>query len=248
MSDHRVLIATVGYKGWYARGVARMIEAFQQHCPGYELHAWVNVLPPDAPKNVTDGHYDYTGYTAKPFALKECMDDGATIAILLDAAFYPIRDIFPLVDHIAQHGYYLCDNGFQVGEWSSDDCLNRMAISREKAMLMRECSSYCVGLNFANASVECKGLLNDWCWWAQDGVAFVAPHTNTRGNFARKSDRNPGFVSADPRVRGHRHDQTILSLLAPIYGLTTFTARPLFTSYKNSATAETVLVNDGISG
>jgi len=248
MSDQRVLIASVAYHGWYHRGISRMIEGFQEHCPGYELHAWVNVLPPGAPKIVTDGKADYTAYTAKPFALKECMDDGATIAILLDAAFYPVRDIFPLVDHIAQHGYYLCDNGWKVGQWSTDQCLLDLGVTRDEAMQMQECSSYCVGLNFANKSVHCKALLEAWCEMAKQQRAFVGPHTNNWGNMSRKADRNPGFVSSDQRVRGHRHDQSVLSILAHKFGMTNFTARPLFTTYKAGATAETVLVNDGISG
>ena len=248
MSDeHKVFICTVAWGGAYPRALARMIQQFAEHSPGYQVRGWCNVLPPGTP-HIEENGYDYTGYAAKPFALRECMEDDATIAILLDASFYPVRDIGPLVDHIAQTGYYLCDNGFHVGEWTSDRALEWIGFhTREDLMQMKECSSYCVGLNFKNKSVDCKGLLNSWCRLASSKSILAGPHENTAHQPKRRSMRNPGWCSADPRVKGHRHDQSILSILAHQYGMTNFIPRPKYTCYKAGATAETVLVNDGIN-
>ncbi len=67
------------------------------------------------------------------------------------------------------------------------------------------------------------------------------------------SGRDHGFVSADPRVKGHRMDQTVLSIYANLFGMTNFIKRPKFTGYAAREwnehhlppTEETVLVNWG---
>jgi len=234
-----VIICTVALGGWYPRGAARLINEFGRVSPGFTLQAHINVLPFGAPACVIEDGYDYTAYSAKPFALAEAMRSGADIAILLDAAFYPIRPIHPLVDHIARNGYYLCDNGNKVGEWCSDRAAGRMGICRDELMEMTEVSSYCVGLSFADG--RCHELLHRWCGFAHDRLIIAGPHSGLHQSDAR----NRGFVSSDPRVRGHRHDQTALSVIANQMGMTNFSQRPLFTAYKGSETEATVLVNHG---
>ncbi len=234
-----VAIVTVAIGGWYPRGVARMIQQFYLISPGYRLVAFVNTLPTGAPANVIENDYDYTGYCAKPLAMMEAFTSGHDAVILLDAAFYPIRAIHPLVEHIAQHGYYFCKNGNNVGDWSSDRCLQRMGVTREDAFTMEEVSSYCVALNFADG--RCVELLQRWCGFAQDRLTIPGPHTNWP-----HQGRNKGNASTDPRVKGHRHDQTVLSILAHRMGMNKLIPRPKFTTYLGSETEETVLVNQGM--
>lgn len=236
----RAIICTVALGGAYPRAVARMIEAFHQHSPGFEIQAHVNTLPFGAPANVIEDGYDYTGYAAKPFALASAMMSGADIAILLDASFYPIRSIHPLIDHIARNGYYLCKNGYRVGEWCSDRAVPRLGMTREKLMEMEECSSYAVGLNFADG--RCVELLHRWCGFAADRLTFPGPHTNLLEN-----GRNRGFVSSDRRVRGHRHDQSALSVIANLMEMTNWCERPLFTAYAGHEDERTVLMNRGMA-
>ena len=239
MAEHRVVICTVAWGGWYPRGVARMIQEFHEVSPGFEIQAWVNIKPPFTP-TMTRGGRDYTGYAAKAQALRHAFNTGADVALLLDASFYPIRSIHPLLDYIAQTGYYLCRNGNVVGEWSSDDCLKEMATDRDAAMKIPEASSYAVGISRHHAwAME---LMRAWSVWSMNAVVICgrhsAPHTN---------GHNAGFVSVDKRVLGHRHDQACLSILAHQMGLTELVARPRFSSYAGSETEETVLVNAGMS-
>lgn len=248
----KVVICTIALGGWYPRGVARMIQEFHRVSPGFDLSAYVNTTPTGAPINVVEHGYDYTAYCAKPFALMGALVDGAEMAILLDAAFYPIRPIHPLVEHIARNGYYFCKNGFSVGEWSSDRCLERMGTTRSDAWTMEEISSYCVGLNFADG--RCIELLQRWCGFAQDRLTIPGYHTNskcgvdvaTSMGWKPGGGRNPGFCSNDPHVKGHRHDQTVLSILAHRMGMKNLSERPKFTTYVGQETEETVLVNQGM--
>ena len=129
MSNLKVGICTVGLDGLYPQLVARMIQRFAATNPGYYVRAYVNALPWGAPRMIVDG-YDYTGYCSKAFALDSLAGDGYDIGIWLDASFYPVRDILPLVDHIGATGYYFCDNEAVVGEWCSDACAEAPALSK----------------------------------------------------------------------------------------------------------------------
>jgi hypothetical protein len=235
----RVILCSIGIGGWYPRGISRLISTLHQHSPGYEIQAWVNTYPFGSPGPVVEDGVDYSGYCAKPFALAAARNSGADIAILCDAAFFAVRDIGPLVDHIARTGYYLCRNGNQVGHWSSDRCLERMNVSRADSFGIEEVSSYCVGLNFSDG--RCTELLYRWCGYAADRLTFPGPHTAIMHD-----GRNRGFVSVDSRVRGHRHDQTALSILAHRLGMNQLSERPYLTAYKGSESAETVLCNEGM--
>ena len=216
-----------------------MINKFHEVSPGFEIQAWVNVLPPGAPQSMIVDDYDYTAYAAKAFVLDAARKSGATIAILLDAAFYPIRRIHPLVEFIARHKYYFCRNGYQVGEWASDKSLENFLMERRAAFQIPEISSYCVGLNFTDD--KCISLLDKWCCLSNISGIIAGPHSAPGSGDAR----NQGFVSTDPRVRGHRHDQTLLSVLASWGGMTRMVDRPKFTSYLGHESEETVLVNHG---
>src|ERR1700744_1028736 len=137
----KVSIVTMGIGHWYPLGVARMIQAFQEHSPGFEIKAWVNALPPGAPESVVVDGYDYTAYCAKPFAMWSALAWDADVVIWLDASVRPIRHIQPLVDHICNIGYYMAPTGFTIGEWASDESLEAFDYKREDALKLAECAS-----------------------------------------------------------------------------------------------------------
>lgn len=238
-----VIICVIGIGSWYSRGIARMIERFNIVSPGYKIQAWVNCYPPGSPGPVIVDGYDYGPYCAKPFALDYARQSGATQAILLDAAFFPIRSIQPMVEHIQRNGYYLCANGFSVGEWCSDAALEAMYVSRESAFEMPEVSSYCVGVDFN--SLQAYAMLDTWKRTAWSQNIFPGHHT------AGSQGRNPGFVSTDQRVKGHRHDQSALSIIAHGLKMTELSTRPYLTAYHEGyggafPSESTVLVNHGV--
>lgn len=241
----RAVFCTVGIGGIYPQLIARMLRAFRTYAPSYEVSAWVNAWPHGTP-SLFDQSYDYSPYAAKIFALEDVRRRGADIGVLIDAAFFPIRDVLPLIQHIESHGYYLCANGFKVGEWSSDRCIEAMGVSREDAFTIEEASSYCVGLDFRDP--RALELLYHWQRSALDPRTIPGPHSSP--DWARPDGRNVGFVSADRRVRGHRHDQTVLSILAHRLGMKKLSERPYLTAYAQGygglfPTDQTVLVNDG---
>lgn len=251
----KVAIVTLALGHHYPRGVERMIQEFEKCSPGYKLVAWINALPPGAPERVIQDGYDYTAYCAKPFAMKAAMDAGAEIVVWLDASVYPIRPIAPLIDYISANGYYMAPSGFTVGEWSSDAVLEGFCLERGAgpdspepggALMMKECASGIVGLDLRQAKL--LHLLINWCMnWRY----FPGHHSNVHAADKRHHYKNVGHVSLDPRCSGHRHDQTVLSILAHKLGLTKFVPWPKFVAYKAGhggvfATQQTCLEIGGI--
>lgn len=222
----KVVICTVAYLGWYRRGVARMIQAFETVSPGYEIQAWVNTLPPGTPEIVHD-NVTYTGYAAKPFALKHALEN-ADVALLLDASVYPIRHVEPLLDFIKGHGYYLAPAGFSIGEWTNDEMLKRAGLTRAEALLIPDVASGIVGL--ANTDTN-REVVKRWCGMT-NWPSFGAPHSNSLAADKKHHYRNVGWVSDDPRCSGHRQDQSALSIIAHQMGLTDLTPWPRFVAYQ----------------
>ncbi len=241
-----VLVTTVAIPNpilgeWYGKGAKRLYESLNSQPIAKEGRLSV-VIHLDAPVGTPDLKEDrmYSAYIAKPFALRQALHQ-ADIAILCDASFYAIRDIQPLIEHIHERGYYLCRNGSTVGEWTSDSCLRYFDLERDEVMGMADVSSYCVGIN--KHDLRALTMVDMWCRHSNrqtiPGFHTNQPHKNRRS-------RNPGWVSQERRVKGHRHDQSVLSIVAHQLGMLDWCNRPQFTTYKGSETEETVLVCEGM--
>lgn len=241
----KVVICTLGLGHHYPRGVARLIQEFHAHSPGYEIQAWVNTLPPGAPERVIEDGWDYTGYCAKPFAMLAAANSGADVVLWLDASVRPLRSIAPLVDYICANGYYMAPTGFTIGEWASDRCLEGLKLERGGWMDKPECASGIVGMDLRRDTP--LRLLK----WSRLWRLFPGHHSNTRAADKKHHYRNVGHVSDDPRCSGHRQDQTVLSILAHQYGLTDFVPWPRFVAYAaghgGAANESTCLLIDGIA-
>lgn len=224
---------------WYPVGAARLAREFARLKMPYQ----VIIEKPQPDQAFHEMGYDYTAYISKPRLLAQMMGLKADVKLLLDASFWPIRDIAPLVEHIIDAGYYLCRNGNTVGEWSSQRCLNALNFTRAQAWEIEEVSSYAVGI--LAASPWGRMLADTWLRWSRPDTICGA-HTNALHPVP--GQRNPGVVAHDERVKGHRHDQTVLSLAASFLGCHQLVNRPKFTAYKGTETEETVLVCEGMSG
>jgi hypothetical protein len=247
----KVAIVTLALGHQYPRGVARMIQSFEQHSSGYELQAWVNVLPPGAPERVIVDGFDYSAYCAKPFAMKAAVDAGAEIVLWLDASVHAIAPIQPLIEHISATGYYMAPTGFNIGEWASDACLEGFRLERGGWMDKPECASGIVGLDLRRRVVGKDGspreLLNQWC---ENWRYFPGHHSNVHAADKKHHYKNFGHVSLDARCSGHRHDQTVLSVLCHQLGFTNFVPWPKFVAYKagygGHANETTCLLIEGV--
>jgi len=226
----------------YEKLQPRLIDSIKQNEDPTDIIAWMNVLPPESPKNL---ELPYLAYCAKPFAMKDAYLRGYDILLWVDSACVAVKHTVDLFAHIENKGYYIQDNGWNVGQWCSDACLETMKLSREDSFKIPELSSMVLGLDMRRQ--ECKSFLDQWCFYASDGISFIAPHTNDVGPAFRDdcAYRGVGRVSDDNRVYGHRHDQTVASILAYRMGWER-TPRPIFVDYNRDCLDErTIFVNKG---
>ncbi len=187
-----------------------------------ELAAWRGGrLPEGCPE-----HADVP-FAFKPYCLAEAARGGGGLLLWLDAACIAVRSLDPVFARIERDGYVLFRNrAYLVGEWASDAALETFGLSRDDAMSLPEVNAAVVGLN-VDSDVG-AGFLERWLAAAGAGLAFRGvpePLVGADDYGAVKWNRD-GRVSSDPRVRGHRHDQTVAGLLAAQLGMSLTGERP----------------------
>jgi hypothetical protein len=230
----------------YSRNLGRLVRSLSDVREPSPVLGWTNTLPHGAR---TDHALPYRAYCAKPFAFIEAMNQGFDVAIWCDSSLYAVRPLADVFSHIGTHGYYVQDNGFMMGQWASDACLRNMGVDREESFTIPEISTCCIGLDLRRD--ECKSFVAEWAKFASDGETFIGEHANDialRKLIENKmAYRTLGHVSDDPRVYGHRHDQTVGTWLSHQRGWVR-TPRPKFVDYWAADKAIdtcTYLVNDG---
>jgi len=148
-------------------------------------------------------------YAFKVYAIKKAIEDGYRYIFWVDSSIFPVKSIKPVWDIIQNQGYLFIQNSFRVGEWVSDSVLDMFKLSRDSAFAMESIYGGIFGLDMQN---EKANIFFSELWQAMESGAF-------KGEW----DNNSGSVSSDTRVKGHRHDQAVMSILAYKHGMTNFT-------------------------
>jgi len=171
-------------------------------------------FPADCP-----AHMDVP-FAFKPYCLEEAREYGGKLLLWLDSSCVAVRPLEPIFDQIERDGYILFRNGRRrVGEWASDEALDTLGLSRDQAMEMPEVNAAVVGLN--TSSPVSNSFLERWRRAAQKELAFrgVGDRLRDRNDYEDVKRNRGARVSSDPRVRGHRHDQTVAGVLAARLGM-----------------------------
>jgi hypothetical protein len=159
-------------------------------------------------------------FAFKPFCFREALAAGCGPTLWLDSACVLVRDPGQLFADIAARGAIVFRNAdWRLGEWASDEALAALALDRESALALPEVDAAALGLDLRHPVG--RAFLDGWLAAAADGVAFrgtLRPLATASERLALKWNRG-GLASADPRVRGHRHDQTVAGVLAHRLGL-----------------------------
>lgn len=202
--------------GDYIRGQKRL-----RSIVGDLLECWTNIMPSGCPPH-SEVPYGFKGY-----ALDAVRRRGADLVLWCDASIKPIRSLEPLWNLIEQQGYWFSANWWPNGAWCSDAALPLLGMTREESMAHMHVAATAFGLNLR--SEIGSGFLDDYLRYAKNG-AFCGPWKNDHGK-----------ASSDPRVLGHRHDQTAASVICWRRGMT-LTQPPKWFAYKGHDTEETVLL------
>lgn len=194
------LVMTLGVGGNYALGVERCVAGLKAN--GYKGEVWAHTSYPEG----CPTHQEMP-YAFKAWLLERAIRAGFEQVLWLDAACVPVKSLARLWYEIERDGCALPFSPLSIGEWCSDACLEAMEVTREQVMAMKPSLWNCVcGLDLRQELPS--ELARRWCALRTDARIFGGPWTNE----ARQ-------CSADARVKGHRHDQTAMTILAYRLGL-----------------------------
>jgi hypothetical protein len=137
----------------------------------------------------------------------------------MDSACVAVRSLDPVFAAIEDQGYALFRNPGRVGEWCADATLGALGVEREEAMQWPALNAAALGLDLehplATEFLEC------WHEAARHEVPFRGTPERLETAEARQAVKwnTANRVSSDPRVRGHRHDQSVAGILAGRLGM-----------------------------
>jgi len=160
---------------------------------------WRDELPPGSPT-----HEDVP-YAFKVHALECVAQKGFTSLLWVDASVWFIRSPDVVFDEVEREGHYVAAvvGGHKAGEWCSDDALAKLDATREELMHYPLVYGGFFG-------VEVSKRTSGWA------ILYQLGKRARDGSF--RGPWGPG-TSTDPRVKGHRHDQTALSVIVDRLGM-----------------------------
>ena len=199
-------IVTFSDREWYHSGVERMQQSLQ--LVGYTggfIHGT------EYPEGCA--HESVARKCYKPFMMLKAFVQGYQRILWLDSSMWAIRPINELMSEIGNTSCYSIDDGWNTGLWSTDSCLQEFGISREESFSIFHIASGCVGI-FVGKEIMTPGeiFLRRWLDCAKNLRGWKGPRWI-----------KDGFCSDDDRVKGHRADQTVASILLWQLGM-----KPLF--------------------
>jgi hypothetical protein len=140
-------------------------------------------------------------YGFKCYIIQEAIEAGYTKIIWCDSTIVNVRNLDPLFDLAAQHGFVSFNNlGHPLKFWISDIAQERLGITNAQLETMEQAMACVMIFDIENPAG--KKLFEDWMAKCLDGVSFQM----------EAGSKRPGY-------RGHRGDQPIISGLAALAGI-----------------------------
>lgn len=209
----------------------------------------------------------WSSQTARPYAFKahalHCADVlGAETLLWADACVLPLRSLEPLWERIERDGYWISRNGWSNYEWTADsaypelfpECWGQREASTELVWRkMREINrkiehvvATCFGISLRHQTGQ--AILKEYYRLASETNAFCGPWINSNSQSANEVQQHSNDTYCGPcgptDVRGHRHDQTALSVIAWRLGCQ-LTSPPDICAYRGGETESTIVCFDG---
>lgn len=191
-----------------------------------ELALWES-YPPGSPR-----HRD-APFAFKPFCLEQARRSGSELVLWLDASIRVKKPLDEIFQAIERDGYVLFAEDHSVGEYCKDAALAPLGITREESFHVPSVWACAVGIDLR--SDKGKAFLDRWLSYATDGVTFPGPKWSGMKGF-------PRTASSDPRVRGHRYDQTAASVIARELGMDRLRPKSEFAEYFDNRRARCMIV------
>ena len=209
-----LLNVVTGEQPGYRQGQLRLLESAEKHhWPGGIL-LWRGEYPPASPT------HDRQPYAFKVHACLEAVRMGYTRLLWVDSVCWFTRGPGDLLRHVLDKGHLLLHGGDTAGQWCSDRVAGEAGLDREELMGIPLVGGSVYGLDLT--CVKTQAFFETWCEWCRKG-RFAGFAINDQADTAMVRQglgaRPTGFVSTDPRVHGHKHDETAASILAHQLGM-----------------------------
>lgn len=202
--------------GSYAKAMMRLELSLKQVGFGGEFEIFKGI---NDYAHINSPSHREVPYAFKALSIKKAIDDGADQILWCDSVIYATKSLTPIWDHISKDGYLFFDNiGFSIGDYTSDACLKKFGMSRELAFNTKMIMACVMGFDVHNKNA--KKFLDEYIKAATDGISYVGDWHN-----------NNLQVSEDMRVKGHRHDQSVASILIAKENLTITRAQETYFAY-----------------
>lgn len=137
-------------------------------------------------------------YRFKASALQRAYENGYEQVLWVDSSILFIRDIHLLWQQIETDGYWVSENlpcYGSAGHWTRDSSLSLLNITREESFNIKKVVATAFGLSFIHPIG--KKMYDEFLFYEKNG-AF---------------NDVPGEISIHSCVKGHRHDQSALSVI-----------------------------------
>ena len=192
-------VISMGVGKRYPLGIRRLRDALKIHAPDVDHFLW-DEYPADCP--VQADHL----YGFKVWCFNHVRKLGYDTILWMDSACVPVRPLAPLFDLIEQQGHAFQEHWANNGHWTHDAACKATGITRSECLAMKPsvwATAYGIDLRHPRSQrfLERLGAL-------LDSGAFAGPRINLNG-----------CHSSDMRVRGHRGDQSLITILAYQLGM-----------------------------
>jgi len=196
----KVAVCNVAFGSWHPRGQARLARSLDELAPDVE-RVFFDALPPGCPSH----DHLVAPYAFKAWACRAAADAGADIIVWCDASYWLVRPLDDVLAWTVEHGCWFHGPDNDLGAWTNDRTLAAFGLTRDEAMghAMILAGGFALDMRTRRG----RDFLDRYQQGAADGL-FAGHWSN--------ADRSE---SPDPRCRGHRHDQSVASLLIREMGL-----------------------------
>lgn len=217
MADKKCVVSFADGAGYYAKALMRLEQSLTQvKFDGYfkGINDYGHIGSPHH-----KGSINAIPYAFKAYSIKKAIEEGAELLLWCDSVIYATKSIAPVFDHIKEKGYLFFDNiGYSIGDYTSDACLDKFAMTREEAFSSKMIMACVMGFDVNNP--KAKVFLDKYIEAAADMVSYPGSWTNENLQ-----------VANDMRVCGHRHDQSVASVIIKQMGLEITRAQDTFFAY-----------------
>lgn len=155
-------------------------------------------------------------YLFKVGALREAQQAGIDLALWMDASCWAINVLDPVFDIIQRDGAFIIGDAWTVGQWCTDECLQYFALTREQAHEIRLNYAICMGFDLRAPRI--MEFMDRWESAGRCGM-FNGPWAYPADAPEFKPSKALMPEEAAQITPGHRHDQTVASILIHLLGL-----------------------------